>query len=133
VTWVTRWKEGLLADVLERRPVPAGGKILADEWVALSDRQSARRIRAQVEVDGTEREMVVLTNHLSWAASTVVALYEARWQVEVFFKQLKQTLKLCALIGYSANAIRWQVWTASWSATWRGSVTGAIASFDSMP
>lgn len=112
VTWVTRWKEGLLADVLERRPVPAGGKILADEWVALSDGQSARRIRALVEVDGTEREMVFLTNHLEWAASTVVALYQARWQVEVFFKQLKQTLKLCDLIGYSANAIRWQVWTA---------------------
>lgn len=112
VVWVTRWKAGMVADVLERRPVPAGGKILADEWVALSDGQSARRIQALVEVDGEEREMVFLTNHLEWAASTVVALYQARWQIEVFFKQLKQTLKLCDLIGYSANAIRWQVWTA---------------------
>ena len=112
VIWVTRWKAGMLADVLERRAVPAGGKILADEWVALSDGQSARRIRARVEVDGEERELVFLTNQLVWAASTVVALYQARWQIEVFFKQLKQTLKLCDLIGYSANAIRWQVWTA---------------------
>jgi hypothetical protein len=94
VVWVTRWKEGLVADVLERRAVPADGKILADEWVALSDGQSARRIRALVEVDGEEREMEFLTNQLVWAASTVVALYRARWQIEVFFKQLKQTLKL---------------------------------------
>lgn len=112
VVWVTRWKEGMVCDVLESKPVPEGGKILADDWVALSNGLSARRIRALVEVDGKEREMIFLTNQLEWAASTVVALYKARWEIEVFFKQLKQTLKLCDLIGYSANAIRWQVWIA---------------------
>ena len=39
-------------------------------------------------------------------------LYRARWEIEVFFKQIKQTLKLSGFVGYSANAIRWQVWTA---------------------
>lgn len=78
----------------------------------MSDGQWARRIRARVEVDGQEREMKFLTNQLEWAASTVVASYQARWEIEVFFKQLKQTLKLCDLIGYSAHAIRWQVWIA---------------------
>ncbi len=112
VVWVTRWKEGMVCDVLERKPVIEGGKILADEWIALSNGVSARRIRALVEVDGKEREMTFLTNQREWAASTVVALYKARWEIEVFFKQMKQTLKLCDLIGYSANAIRWQIWIA---------------------
>ncbi|MBT5928526.1 MAG: transposase [Verrucomicrobia bacterium] len=39
-------------------------------------------------------------------------LYKARWQIEVFFKQIKQTLKLTDFLGHSANAVRWQVWTA---------------------
>ena len=102
----------MVCDVLERKPVIEGGKILADEWIALSNGVSARRIRALVEVDGKEREMTFLTNQREWAASTVVALYKARWEIEVFFKQMKQTLKLCDLIGYSANAIRWQIWIA---------------------
>lgn len=42
----------------------------------------------------------------------MVALYECRWEIEVFFKQMKQTLKLCDLMSYSANGIRWQVWIA---------------------
>ncbi len=46
---------------------------------------------------------MLLTNDLGWAASTVTGLYRARWQVEMFFKQLKQTLKLSDLISYSAN------------------------------
>ena len=55
---------------------------------------------------------MLLTNDLGWAASTVTGLYRARWQVEMFFKQLKQTLKLSDLIRYSANGIRWQIWMA---------------------
>ena len=39
-------------------------------------------------------------------------LYKARWEIEVFFKQVKQTLRLSGFLGYSANAIRWQAWTA---------------------
>jgi len=112
VIWVTRWKEGLTYDLLDRRPVKAGGKILADEWIMLSNGVQARRITALVEVDGKEREMIFLTNQLEWSAETVVALYQARWEIELFFKQMKQTLKLCDLMSYSANGIRWQVWTA---------------------
>lgn len=67
---------------------------------------------ALVAVDGVEREMVFLTNHFEWAASTVAELYRCRWQIEVFFKQIKQTLQLADFLGNSANAVRWQVWTA---------------------
>jgi hypothetical protein len=128
VIWVTRWKEGLSYDLLERRPVKAGGKVLADEWIMLSNGVQARRITALVEVDGKEREMIFLTNQLEWSAETVVALYQARWEIELFFKQMKQTLKLCDLMSYSANGIRWQVWTAllvqllmrylAWASNW---------------
>jgi hypothetical protein len=112
VIWVTRWKEGLRYEVLDRRPVKTGGKVLADEWIVLSNGVAARRITALVEVDGKEREMVFLTNQLEWSAQTIVALYQARWEIELFFKQMKPTLKLCDLMSYSANGIRWQVWIA---------------------
>src|SRR5260370_14399641 len=71
-----------------------------------------RRVRALVEVDGKEREMEFLTNNLQWSASSVADLYRCRWQIEVFFKQIKQSLQVCAFLGNSANAVRWQVWPA---------------------
>jgi IS4 transposase len=51
-----------------------------------------RRIVALVEVDGREVEMVFLSNNLEWSAESIVELYRCRWQIEVFFKQIKQTL-----------------------------------------
>lgn len=112
VIWVTRAKEGMRYDLLESKPVEKGGKILADEWIILSNGLQARRIVALVEVDGKEREMEFLTNQMEWAATTIVALYKERWGIETFFKELKQTCKLCDLMSYSANGIRWEVWTA---------------------
>ncbi len=80
--------------------------------MGLSDSQLARRMRALVLVDGVEREMEFLTNQVDWSAELIVELYKCRWELEVFFKQMKQTLELCDFIGNSANAIRWQVWMA---------------------
>lgn len=135
VIWVTRWKEGMKADLFESRPVK--GKILADEIVGLSDSQMARRIRALVIVDGQEREMTFLTNQLKWSAELIVELYGCRWEIELFFKQMKQTLKLCDFIGNSANAIRWQIWMAllahllvryqAWAHQWPHSFTRIFA------
>src|SRR5258708_2008194 len=70
-----------------------------------------RRVRALVEIDGKEREMEFLTNNVSWSATSVADLYRCRWQIEVFFKQIKQSLQLCDFLGNSANAVPWQVWT----------------------
>jgi hypothetical protein len=69
-------------------------------------------VEAWVEVDGSPKLMVFITNNSEWSSNTVCDLYRARWEIEVFFKQVKQTLKLSGFVGYSANAIRWQVWTA---------------------
>lgn len=128
VVWVTRMKEGMTYDLLDAKPVKGGGKILADQWIVLTNGVQARRIVALVEIEGQEREMTFLTNQLEWSADTVVELYRCRWEIELFFKQMKQTLKLCDLMSYSANGIRWQVWTAllvqllmrylAWASSW---------------
>lgn len=119
VIWVTRAKENLQFVTVERYSVKAGGQIVSDELVGLRNAGSQkaypelmRRIVAWVEVDGEERLMTFLTNQLTWSPETVVALYRCRWRIEVFFKQIKQTLQLADFLGTSANAVRWQVWTA---------------------
>jgi hypothetical protein len=116
VFWVTRTKQSLCFRVKKKLLKKPKGNILADELVILKHDKSRanypqemRRIRALVEVDGKIREMEFLTNNLEWSAQTVVALYRCRWQIEVFFKQIKQTLQLCDFLGNSANAVRWQV------------------------
>ena len=119
VWWVTRAKDNLQYRVVKKRLKRPDGKILRDDEIVLKVPASRaeyparlRRIVARVEVDGKEVEMVFLTDHLEWAASSVVALYKARWEIEVFFKQIKQTLQLADFLGNSANAVRWQVWMA---------------------
>ena len=119
VVWVTRAKENLRFEVVQAYPVKAGGKVVSDELVGLKNPGSQkaypelmRRIVAWVEVDGQERLMTFLTNQLTWSPESVVELYRCRWQIEVFFKQIKRTLQLADFLGTSANAVRWQVWTA---------------------
>jgi hypothetical protein len=119
VQWVTRAKENFHYRAVRNLPVPAGGRILKDQIVRLAGVKwskcqgwTLRRVEAIVEVDGEDRIMVFLSNHTAWSARSVCDLYRARWEIEVFFKQVKQTLKLSGFVGYSANAIRWQVWTA---------------------
>ena len=55
---------------------------------------------------------MILTNHFEWSPTTVADLYRCRWEIEVFFKQIKQTLQLADFLGNSANAVRWQIWIA---------------------
>lgn len=119
VFWVTRAKEHFAYRVVHRRLRKRDGHILRDDevvvTVALSKQkypERLRRVEAEVLVDGVWRVMVFLTNNLAWAPSSVAELYRCRWQIEVFFKQIKQTLQLSDFLGNSANAVRWQLWTA---------------------
>jgi hypothetical protein len=119
VFWVTRARTNLRFKVLKKHLRKPAGKILRDDEIVLKSfrtrrkyPQRFRRVVALVEVDGVERPMTFLTNNFSWAASTVADLYRCRWQIEVFFKQIKQTLQLTDFVGNSDNAVRWQVWTA---------------------
>ncbi len=65
-------------------------------------------------MDDPEKQstLVFLTNHLEFGATTIAAIYKDRWQIELFFKALKQNLKIKTLVGTSANALKVQVWTA---------------------
>lgn len=119
VFWVTRAKENLNFRLVRRFQQGVFGQILRDDLIELQTPVSRdaypvelRRIVALVEVDGREVEMMFLTNNLEWSAPSIVELYRCRWQIEVFFKQIKQTLQLADFLGTSANAVRWQVWTA---------------------
>ena len=140
VFWVTRAKANLKMKVKKRLPKHADPRILRDDLVELQGGQTAkdypqviRRVTALVEIDGEERETVFLTNNLEWSAVTVCDLYRCRWQIETFFKQLKQSMQLVDFLGNSANAVKWQVWTAllvhlllrflAWRARWAHSFT----------
>lgn len=119
VFWVTRTKDNVQLRVVKRRLRRREGPILADDEVVLVTKHSRgeypnrlRRVTAEVELDGKPTVMEFLTNNFDWAPSTVADLYRCRWQIEVFFKQIKQTLQLCDFLGNSANAVRWQVWIA---------------------
>ena len=62
-----------------------------------------RRVEALVEINGTDKVLVFITNNLDWAASSIGDLYKARWGIDVFFKQLKQTLQLAHFLGHSKS------------------------------
>src|SRR6202022_4615831 len=106
VFWVTRSKESLSFRVVKNLPKAADKPILRDELGVLKNkdpranyRKPIRRGLALVEVEGQEREMEFLTNNLCWSAGSVADLYRCRWQIEVFFKQIKQSLQLCDFLG----------------------------------
>jgi len=65
-----------------------------------------------VELDGKQTATVFITNNTAWAASRVGALSKSRWGIEVFFNQIKQTLRISDFLGNSKHAIRWQLWAA---------------------
>ena len=113
VWWVSRAKDNLGYRIVENLVVN-DGDIIRDQIIRLTgkNRLELRRVEAWVEVDGVRRKMVFLTNNRSWSPRTVCDLYKRRWDIEVFFKQVKQSLKLSNFLGHSANAVRWQVFTA---------------------
>ncbi len=119
VFFVTRPKDDLLYKVVKRRPAGANPAVVSDEEIKLTGRYSGqdypgtlRRVTAWVEIEGEKRRMVFITNNLTWSAASVAELYRCRWQIEAFFKQIKQTLQLADFLGHSANAVQWQVWMA---------------------
>jgi IS4 transposase len=118
VSWVSRAKENMQYEVISEH-TPTKGNILRDVLVKLTVDKSAkdypdelRLSEAAVDIDGKEQTLTFLTNNMQWSPSSVCDLYKARWGIEVFFKQIKQTLQLADFLGYNENAVRWQVWIA---------------------
>ena len=117
VFFVTRLKDNAVYTVVERRRLPERSAILRDEIIELAGGAAAthcpHRLR-RVEVDDQAKHgiLVFLTNHLDFGAPPIAAIYKDRWQVELFFKALKQNLKIKTFVWTSANALKVQVWTA---------------------
>ena len=119
IFWVSRVKESMRLRCVKRRLKKPLGRILSDDIVRVQNPGKRedyptcmRRIVAIIEVEGEDREMTFFTNNLEWAAASICDLYKARWGIETFFKQIKQTLHLGDFLGHSRKAIEWQVWTA---------------------
>lgn len=94
-------------------------RILSDERIRLTGLNTKehypdelRLVTAEVEIKGKMVNMTFITNNFEWSAFTICQLYQCRWGVEVFFKEIKQTLQLADFLGYNENAVRWQIWTA---------------------
>ena len=143
VFFVTRAKDNMACRVKQRLPKGSDRRILKDELIVLQGHYARRdypgllrRITARVEIDGEQRVMVFLTNNTAWAPATVCELYRCRWSIETFFKELKQTVQLVDFLGHSANAVKWQVWTAllvhlllrflAWQSRWAHSFTRLV-------
>jgi hypothetical protein len=119
VYWVTRSKTNLEFIVRERREVPQVGKILRDEIVirfveVVSSGEHFRQLIRRIVVAGDEpgEEITLLTNHMGFGPTTISRIYRHRWRIEVFFKTLKQNLKIKTFVGTTENALRIQIWTA---------------------
>ena len=117
VFFVTRPRTNMLYRVIERRPVPPRGPVLADAIIQLTSPHAAERCPGplrQITIwdAAQQRELAFLTNIHHLAASTVAAIYKERWQIELFFKALKQHLKIKTFVGTSENAVQIQIWTA---------------------
>jgi hypothetical protein len=117
VWFVTRLKGNASYRIVERRDVVEGSGVICDQVIELTSAEARivcpQRLRRVVYKDEeTGQRLVFLTNHLGFAATTIARLYKERWQVELFFKALKQNLKVKTFVGTSPNAVRVQIWTA---------------------
>jgi len=117
VFFVTRLRARAVYTVKERRSVNAAAGISSDQIIQLSSAHARkrgapllRRIRYRDPQSGKVYQF--LTNHLKWSATTIAAIYKDRWQVELFFKAIKQNLKIKAFVGTSRNAVLTQLWIA---------------------
>lgn len=115
VTFVTRLKTDTRYEIVEHRPVISAG-IVGDNVIRLTSRESRKRypeaLRLVTLVTTEGKRLEFLTNNMKLAASTIADIYKDRWQIEVFFKLLKQNLRIKSFVGVSANAVWTQIWTA---------------------
>jgi hypothetical protein len=115
VYFVTRMRNDLVYGIAEERPVPQNRNILCDQIVFLGSKKYQLDIplrRIEVWVEETQEKLIFLTNHMELGATTISAVYRDRWQIELFFKALKQCLRVKTFVGTSANALKIQIWTA---------------------
>jgi len=115
--FVIRAKRNTKFYVLESRPVDKNTGLRCDQTIRLSTRKGKidypKRLRRISYFDTeTGKRLVFLTNHFDLPALTIATIYKSRWQIELFFKWIKQNLRIKAFFGTSENAVRTQIWIA---------------------
>ena len=116
IYFVTRLKANARYHVIERRTVPKNKGLTSDQTIELTGARAKngpfRLRRIGYQDANTGIHYTFLTNHFKLAASTIADIYKARWQVELFFKWIKQNLKIKSFLGTSKNAVLTQIWIA---------------------
>lgn len=119
VKFVIRHKENLQYVVIKENELPdkKHQHILKDEIIELKNTESKqkypKRLRRVAVWDDVNNQVIeLITNQLSWTANTIGELYKSRWQIEIFFREIKQLLNIKSFIGTSENAVMIQIWTA---------------------
>jgi Transposase DDE domain/Domain of unknown function (DUF4372) len=117
VFFVSRMRDNAVFEVIEERQVPEQGHIIKDQVIRFSGKYSREKCphllrRVEALRADTGEVLVFVSNHQRLAAKTIAAVFKDRWQIELFFKALKQNLKIKTFVGTSANAVKTQIWTA---------------------
>lgn len=118
IRFVTRLKDNAVLESLQQRPVPSHrSDLISDEDIRLSSQRAQQAYpeklrRVVVHNDENNEDLVLLTNDFTLSAATIADIYKDRWEIELFFKTLKQNLKVKTFVGTSENALRIQLWTA---------------------
>lgn len=117
IYFVTRQKDNADYTVIEEKPLPKNRNILKDEIIRLNGYYASKQcpfLLRRVEVWDEENEKIIalLTNHQTFGSTTISSIYKDRWQIEIFFKTIKQNLKIKTFVGTSPNAVMIQIWTA---------------------
>lgn len=115
--WVTRSKRNMRNEVIEDYPVNKQNGVVSDQLICLT---SAKAVKANLDairrveyIDAdTGKRYVFITNQMCWSARTVADIYKSRWEVELFFKWIKQNLKVKSVIGHTINAVATQIFVA---------------------
>ena len=115
--FVVRAKKGVRLRRRYSHPTPEGTAVLSDQTVVLATAASAKHYpdalrRIRYYDAGQDRRLVFLTNNFDLPALTIALLYKSRWKVELFFKWIKQHLRIKTFFGTSANAVKTQIWIA---------------------
>jgi IS4 transposase len=115
--FVTRTKKGILLRRRYSRPVDTGTGLRSDHTIVLAAAASRKKYpdplrRVRFFDEKQQRHLTFLTNNFDLPAITICQLYKSRWQVELFFKWIKQHLRIKAFYGYTENAVKTQVWIA---------------------
>lgn len=117
IYFVTKMKANAVYEVIKQNPTNLGSDVLKDEIIELRgvgafEKCPYKLRRIEFYDEKTQEILVYLTNHLKLSAMTIAAIYKDRWQIETFFRELKQNLKIKTFVGTSANAVKIQIWTA---------------------